>query len=94
MVVVVLIATGAAVCIRLYKAAEAQEAEVFDRMLFSVKQQAGVVGALAAVVFAILAALQTGKQAVASIAAATSVPLFGTHRGGVPMTGAPAASAA
>ena len=91
MVVVVLIATGAAVAIRLYKAAEAQEAEVFDRLIFSVKQQAGVVGALAAVVFAILAALQSGKQAVTSIASST-VPIFGTHRGGVPQTGAPAAA--
>lgn len=87
MVVVVLIGGAAAVALTLYKKAEQWPAEDFESALFSVKQQAGVVGALAAVVFAILASLQHGKQAVMQAASSSPVPVFGTHRGGPPGPG-------
>lgn len=85
MVVVVLIGGAAAVALTLYKRAESWPAEDFDSAIFSVKQQAGVVGALAAVVFAILASLQHGKQAV--MAAATSSPVNPWSRGTPPGQG-------
>lgn len=61
MVVVVLIASGAAVCLQLYRAAHHNGAEHAEKILFSVRQQAGVMAALAATVFAILGALTSGK---------------------------------
>lgn len=59
--VVVLIATGAAVCLRLYANAAAAGGDVLERVLFSIRQQAGVMAALCATVFAVLTALSTGK---------------------------------
>jgi hypothetical protein len=61
MVVVVLIAGGAAVCLRLYRAAMQAPDGAGERVLFSIRQQAGVMAALAATVFAVLTALTTGK---------------------------------
>ena len=87
MVVVVLISGGAAIAIHLYRKAAQWPAEEFEEAIFSVKQQAGVIGALAAVVFAVLAALQHGKQALSGV----TIPQFGSHRGGVPQTGPPSA---
>lgn len=63
MVVVILIATGAAVCLKLYKAAQSAGGDVLSSVLFSIRQQAGVMAALSATVFAVLTALTTGKSA-------------------------------
>lgn len=84
MVVVVLIASGAAICLRLYKAAEAAGPTVFERVVFSIRQQAGVMAALAGTVFAVLTALQTGKAIAipgGTGTPTTGVPAFGTQRG-------------
>jgi hypothetical protein len=83
MVVVILIATGAAVCLKLYKAAENAGSGFLERVVFIIRQQAGVMAALAGTVFAVLTALQTGK--VISVASASSTPspptpIFGANR--------------
>lgn len=90
MVVVVLIGGAAAVALTLYKRAESWPAEDFESAVFSVKQQAGVVGALAAVVFAILASLQHGKQAV--LQAAASSPVNPWQRPGAPPSQGPSSA--
>ena len=78
MVVVIMIATGAAICLRLYKTAEAAGDGTLERVLFSIRQQAGVMAALAATAFAVLTALTTGKAAATPGA---GVPLqWGTVR--------------
>lgn len=56
-----MIAGGAAVCLKLYRAAVAAGGSVLEEVVFSIRQQAGVMAALAATVFAVLTALQTGK---------------------------------
>lgn len=88
MVVVVLIASGAAICLRLYKAAEAAGPGVFERVIFSIRQQAGVMAALAGTVFAVLTALQTGKAVSVPGGATTAIPATFGQR--APSTGAAA----
>lgn len=86
MVVVVLIAGGAAICLKLYKAAERAGGGLLETVVFSIRQQAGVMAALAATVFAVLTALQTGKAVTVPGGATGAIPSFGTNRG-APSTG-------
>ena len=74
MVVVVLIATGATVCLKLYKAVQGAGDHVFEKVIFSIRQQAGVMAALAGTVFAVLTALQTGKAVAVPGGTAPSIP--------------------
>lgn len=84
---------GSLLLVWLYRTTQAASPELLAATLFSIKQQAGVMAALSAAVFAVLAALETGKAALAGIgAAATAVPsmpsTFGRPAGLV--TGSPA----
>lgn len=83
MVVVVLIAAGAAICLKLYKTAERAGHGFIDSVLFSIRQQAGVMAALSATVFAVLTALTTGKTVIVP-GGSSNLPSFGSR---TPATG-------
>lgn len=69
MVVVVLTAGGALLALHAFNTMRASNPEALDRVLFSVQQGAGVLSAICVAIFAVIAALKTGKAAVGTAAA-------------------------
>lgn len=82
MLVVVLMAGGALLALRSYNTMAANAPQALEAALFSIRQQAGVLAALSAAVFAVLTALQKGLAPASNFAAAaSSVPTFGRPAG-------------
>lgn len=83
MVVVILMAGGALLALRSYNSMAAGSPEVLEKVLFSIKQQAGIMAALSAAVFAVISALQRGAGPVAAAVSniTSAVPSFGRPTG-------------
>lgn len=73
MVVVVLTAGGALLALHAFNTMKAHNPEALERVLFTVQQQAGVLSAICAAIFAVITALKTGK-AVTSAASTAGLP--------------------
>lgn len=85
-------AGGALVCLWAYRMVERAGPQTLDAALFSIKQQAGIVSALSTAVYAVIAALQTGRPSgpgLATVPGATSATGAPTTFG-MPATAVPA----
>lgn len=78
MVVVILMAGGALIALRTYNGMAINNPALLERALFSIRQQAGVMAAFCAAVFAVLTALQKGTGPITTLTGAVSnLPTFG-----------------
>lgn len=80
MLVVVLTAGGALLALYSYNTLKASDPDRLETVLFAVQQQAGVMAAICAAIFAVITALRTGKAVLTPSTPVVARPTFAINQ--------------